>query len=369
MKRILQIVGSMDRGGAETMVMNLYRVIDRSKYQFDFVYFTSKQVCDYDKEITELGGRIFRLPIKNPLKRVGALRDLLRSHPEWKTVHCHTLFANAFNLYAAFKEGVPQRIAHSHSTANQSEHKWVGGLYQKWARAAMAKYATHFVACGEAAGRYLFPNQDNVLMFPNAVNSEYFARMARTQKDFLRRQYGLGQQTIIVLQIGRLSKVKNHEFSIAIAAKMKARGLDFRMFFAGQGDLESDLKALTHEQGLNDNIIFLGIRSDVPELMAGADVLLMPSFHEGFPVTLVEAQASGLPCVIADTISPEVDLGGGLVRFLSLTKNMEEWIESILNFNRHHVAEVHQEKSRENLIQKGFDIRDSVLKIQELYMC
>ena len=141
MQRILHITGNMDRAGAETMIMNLYRVIDRKQFQFDFLYFTNKK-CDYDDEILKLGGKIYRVLGKNPLDRMKKTIKLLKNNQQWDTVHAHMLFNNAFHIYAAYRAGVSQRISHSHSTSNSSKNKIVDKLYNSFSRNIQYSYSS-----------------------------------------------------------------------------------------------------------------------------------------------------------------------------------------------------------------------------------
>lgn len=367
MKRILHIVGSMDRAGAETMLMNLYRTLDRSKFQFDFVYFTDKK-CDYDDEILNLGGSIHRIPnnlYKNPVARMRALKKLLQGNPQWETIHCHTLFSNAFHLYAGYKAGVKNRIAHAHSTSDTSKGKFVATAYQFCSKKVIAKYATMYVACGEAASKFLFPDQKRVLLLPNSIDTKYFSDTYEKNRDYLRNEFKLSQATLIILQLGRLQKVKNHLFSIQIAKELKKQGKKFRLFFAGQGELLNDLIAEVNKNDLREEIIFLGVRSDVPQILAGSDVMLMPSLYEGFPVVLVESQASGVPALISDSISLEVDLGVGLVCFENLQNSPVQWVERLLKLTDVKKANTHNRLKTLN--KKGFDIFVNVERLQRLY--
>ena len=364
MKRILHITGGMDRAGAETMVMNLYRNIDKTKFQFDFVAFTNK-VCDYDNEIKAFGGRIFHIVVSNPLKRMKALESLLKQHPEWETIHAHTLFSNAFHMYAAYKAGVKQRIAHSHSTSDQSKSKWTSLVYQAFSRKMQAHYATHFVACGKEAGAFLFPKQKDILLLPNAIDVTRFAEIGESRKEYLRKEFSLPESTVVLLQLGRLNTVKNHMFSFQLLKALKDQGVDFQFFIAGQGNLEEELKAKVKELNLENDVVFLGIRTDVPELLAGSDVMLMPSLHEGFPVVLVESQACGTPALIADTIASEVDLGLNLVTFKSLEKPHDNWVKTLLQILKQPL--VSQSARVQELKAKGFDVKRNVEQLEKLY--
>jgi glycosyltransferase EpsF len=365
MKRILQIVGTMDRAGAETMVMNLYRAIDKTKFQFDFVYFTSKK-CDYDDEIESLGGKIHRIITNNPIKRANELTMLLKQNPQWEIVHAHTLFSNAFHMYAAYRAGVKRRIAHSHNTSDKSKNGIVSLFYQNISRKIQSKYATEFVACGEAAGKFLFPKEKNVLMMPNSIDTKLFVDAATNSKLLLKKELLLNEATLVILQLGRLSKVKNHVFTIAIAEELKKQSINFKLLFAGQGDLKEDLEQQVKAKGLEQDILFLGLRTDIPELLAGSDLMLMPSLYEGFPVVLVESQAAGTPALISDSISSEVDLGTNLIYFESLESSVKVWVERMQQILQ--TKKMDSQQRIEKLQQAGFDIYTNVKHLEELYI-
>ena len=363
MVRILHVIGRMNRGGAETMVMNLYRAIDRTQFQFDFVSFSDSK-GDYDEEIIALGGKIYQIVSSNPLARMFKLEQFLKTHSEYKIVHCHTLLSNAFHTLAAKRANVPYRISHSHNTRNQTKQSLITKYYENWAIKNIRKNSTHFFACGDEAAGFLFPGIENVTIIPNSVDARYFASIADNNKDYLRKEFQLTEQTLIILQLGRLNEVKNHVFSIEVAEQLKNAGIDFRMVFAGQGELKETLEQKVKILGLENEIVFLGLRTDVPYLLAGSDIMLMPSLFEGFPVVLVESQASGVPALIADTISKEVDLGTELVYFESLDQSPEIWANSILEIS----SKKGLGKNRVSILKKKrFDINESVRTLTDLY--
>lgn len=364
MKRILHIVGKMDRAGAETMVMNLYRAIDRNKFQFDFLSFSNKK-GDFDDEIESLGGKIYRITEKNPFKRMMLTTQLLKQNPQWETVHCHTLFSNGFHIYAAYKAGVKQRISHSHNTSDLSKNKWIATIYQFISRKVQQRYSTDFVACGVAAAKFLFPDKNDVLVIPNSIDTQNFANIAEQNASYLKNEFGLDEQTKVILQLGRLNRVKNHAFSFEIVKELKNRAIDFKFFIAGQGELKDELLKLVKQKGLEKEVVFLGLRTDVAELLAGSDLMLMPSLHEGFPVVLVESQASGTPALIADTISSEVDLGVNAVTFMSLNSPASDWTNRMIDiFDQKCMLK--DERIRK-LKDQGFDIYTNAKKLEEIY--
>lgn len=358
-QRILHIVGKMDRAGAETMLMNLYRNIDREQIQFDFVVFTSEP-ADYDDEILALGGRVIPIIADNPIERMLKLSIFLKKHPEYKIVHAHMLLSNAFHLLAAKKAGVKHRISHSHSTSNGKSSK-VKLIYEKWALFTNRKLATYKIACGEQAANYLFGSTKDVMILPNAVDIDKIVEVSYNNKDYIRKSFG--DNKLKIIQVGRLNEVKNHQFSLKIAQELKVRQIDFALYIIGQGPLEQELKNEVKEKGLDDKVKFLGVRSDIAELMAAADVIIMPSLHEGFPVVLVESQAAGLSAIVSDQVSKEVDLDLGLVTFLPIT-SPKDWVDSLINTNK---SSTLQHELAKSLKRQGFDVKSNVEKLINVY--
>lgn len=354
----------MDRAGAETMVMNLYRQMDREKIQFDFIVF-SKEAGDYDEEINTLGGNVFQIIANNPIERVFKLKNFLEQHPEYKVIHSHTLLSSGFHLLAGKLANIPFRIAHAHSTNDNFKSKFIGKIYQFFTKQLIKKYATHFVACGKEAGDFLFETHKKVLFLPNAINTEQFAEIGEGNKDYWQKNFQIDKKTLKIIQVGRLMPVKNTSFTLKLAEYLRNSNIDFKIFFVGQGPLLNDLEIGIKKRELGVNVVLLGMRKDIPQLMAGADALIMPSFHEGFPVVLVESQAVGLPALISDTISAEVDLGMGLVDFMPLVTEIEKWAEKL------NVMKQNQNLSIENRLDilnlKGFDIKTNSEMLLKLY--
>lgn len=283
-----------------------------------------------------------------------ALLNILRKG-NWSTVHAHMLFSNGLHLWAAKLAKVPMRVAHSHNTSDANTNSTVGRAYQKCMRWLMSWVPTDYVACGKAAAEYLFPGRTDVQLIPNAIDINQFIN---AQGSITRMNLGISQDKLIILQVGRFMPVKNHAYSVKIAAALRDAGVDFQMLFVGTGLEQEAIEAAVCKEGLQEHVQLLGLRADIPELMAAADVMLMPSLHEGFPVVLVESQAAGLPAVIATTISPEVDLDIGLVDFVGLDENPKEWAIRIQMAAQK--AKVSVESRLETLENKGFSATPSV---------
>ncbi len=358
--RILHIVGRMDRAGAETLLMNLYRAIDRDRFQFDFVYFTA-DACAFDDEIEALGGRIVRIGAGNALSRCLALWRVLR-RGGWGTVHAHTLCSIGLHLLAARLAGVPQRVAHSHNTADDNSHALLGRAYQRAMIKLIGWTATCRVACGKAAAAYLFPGRSDVVVIPNAIAIERFTGASGAA---CRSALGVEPDCLLILHAARLMPVKNHLRSVRIALALLDAGVDFRMAFVGDGAERDAVAAAIEAAGLEHRILLAGVQANVAEWMAAADVMLMPSLYEGFPVVLVESQAAGLPAVISAGISPEVDLGLGLVQPVDLARSDADWAECLIHAAS--AAPVAEADRRQVLEARGFSDQSGVQMLTRIY--
>ncbi|MFJ8524751.1 glycosyltransferase family 1 protein [Bacillus cereus] len=368
-KRILHITGGMNRGGAETMIMNLYRKINKEEIQFDFVYFR-KDACDYDDEIKQLGGNIYYIcppKISNPLKFIVELKRTISLNGPYYAVHAHTLYNIGLSLFASKLAGVNNRIAHAHSTQDMSAGSKTRVLYKGIMRFLINTNANYRVACGMQAGEFLFGStfKNDGIIIPNAIDLDMHMQENNENIRELHSELAIDKNTLVIGQIGSLKDVKNYRFSIKLASALKKKGKKFHMLFVGDGELRDELEDLVVKEELGEYISFLGVREDIPNLMKIFDVLIMPSLFEGLPLTIIEAQASGIPCVISNTITKEADLGLGLVQFVDLESGLENWIEIICASPSY--RELNKKLIETTLQKKGYDILTGVEKLKRLY--
>jgi len=370
--RILHVVGGMDRGGAETMIMNLYRKVDRTKIQFDFLYMKPGQ-HHYDQEIRDLGGRILYI---NPPRKVGVIRHIyeivstIRKYGPFIAVHAHTLFHSGIVMCAAFLAGVGKRICHSHNTSDVGADKLLRKMYFNIMKTMIKIFATHMIACGRDAGAYLFGKRavesGEVVVFPNAIDLKKYEILTYDDALRLRQSLGLPEEATIIGHVGRFAEQKNHKFFIPLMEYVKVNSLNICLVLVGDGELRSSIQKLVEEKGLNKYIKFLGIREDIPELMNMFDVFVMPSLYEGLPVTLIEAQAAGTPCIISDNITREVDMGLNLVEFVSLDSPVETWIDKIIEKAGKRCRDF--DKIREVYKERKYDVEETAKDIMEIYL-
>lgn len=353
--RILHIVTYMGRGGLETMLMNYYRAIDRTKVQFDFLTHRDFR-ADYDDEIEALGGKIYRLPNLNPFSRsyLGALDRFFREHPEYRIVHSHLDCMSAIPLKAAKKHGVPVRIGHAHNSNQPRDAKYLLKLFYK---RLIARNATQLFACSDEAGRWMFGDAD-FRVLNNAIDAGRYAFDPAVRGE-VRRELGLPADALVVGHVGRFDPQKNHRFLVEIFEKMPE---DARLLLVGDGVLRPDVEQQAEALGIRDRILFTGVRTDVDRLLQAMDVFLMPSLFEGLPVSIVEAQAAGLPCLISDKVPIECKKTE-LVTQIPLEASPDEWAEAVLS-----AAEAPRGDTLAQIREAGFDIRANAEWLQNYYL-
>ncbi|MEC5424023.1 glycosyltransferase family 1 protein [Virgibacillus sp. C22-A2] len=359
--RILHVVVNMNRGGAETLIMNLYRNIDKTKIQFDFL--TCKEGA-FDEEISRLGGIIHRIPYVTEAGHKGfnqALRNFLLEHPAYKIVHSHMDKMSGFVLRSAKRANVPIRIAHSHNTESEGgiaakTYKWYAGCHIK-------SQATHYYACSQAAAKWLFTTKSHeAFILKNGVETDKFQYSLKI-REAIRSELNIKNDTLVVGHVGRFSPQKNHMLLLDIFAGVVKQEPNSILLLVGDGPLKLKLEERVKELKLDKKVRFLGIREDIHLILQAFDMFVFPSLHEGLPVTLIEAQAAGLPCFIADTITKEVDMGVGLIQQLPLS-NKNEWIQKIINLE----VDNYRSISHDALLKQGYDIRKTAEHAQRSYL-
>ena len=355
-KRVLQVVTHMNRGGLETMLMNYYRQMDRSRVQFDFLTHREGEK-DYDAEIRALGGRIYHVPPVNPFGRdyLRSLDDFFAEHPEYRVVHSHLDCMSAPVLRAAKKHGVPVRLAHSHNTNQPKDLKYPIKL---WSKRKIAGEATGLFACGEGAGRWMFGGAAFQLL-PNAIDAAAY-RADETVRQEVRRELGL-EDALVLGHVGRFNEQKNHSFLIDLFAAAAKKEPKARLLLVGSGEGRTVIEEKVQALGLADKVLFLGVRGDVHRLLQAMDVFVFPSLYEGLPVSLVEAQAAGLPCVISDRVPAESVLTDGVVQ-LPLG-SAEDWAEQVLC-----AARRERKDTYDAICAAGFDIAQNAKWLEEFYL-
>lgn len=356
--RVLHVVTYMGRGGLETMIMNYYRHIDRSKVQFDFLTHRDFR-ADYDEEIEALGGRIYHLPRLVPWSRSyhRALDMFLAEHPEYRIVHVHQDCLSSVILRAAKDREIPVRIAHSHSSSQDKNLKYFIKLYYKQ---FIPRYATDLFACGKDAGDWMFGKADYHIV-NNAIDAaRYQYHTQRAQG--MRQSLGISPDALVVGHVGRFSYPKNHSYLIDIFATLNKEVPNAYLLLVGEGQNRKIIQEKVAELQIGSQVIFTGLRSDVPDLMQAMDVFVFPSLYEGLPLTLVEAQAAGLPCLISNHVPLDCKLTP-LVHQLALEDAPEVWAKKILA-----LAQSERADTYDAICKSGFDIAENARWLQNTYL-
>lgn len=356
--RILQVVTHMERGGLESMLMNYYRHIDREKVQFDFLVHRQERAA-FDDEIESLGGKIYRLPRLVPWSTsyLSALNRFFDEHPEYNVVHVHQDCLSSVILKAAAQHNVPARIAHSHNANQDRNLKYPIKL---WYRRSIPQYATNLFACGKDAGDWMFSGAQYQII-NNAIDAAAYTYDSEKRAE-MRQEFGL-RDKLVVGHVGRFNPQKNHPFLLDIFTTLLKKEPNAVLLLVGGGEDMPKIQAKAQTQGIVEHVRFLGVRSDVADLMQAMDVFAFPSLYEGLPVTMVEAQSAGLPCLISDRVPPECILTDGLVDILPLSADPEAWAEKILEKRK-----VPRTDRRAEIAAHGFDITTEAVKLQEFYL-
>ena len=362
MIRILHVIGSLNNGGSQAMVMNLYRNIDRSKIQFDFIVDRSDELF-FAEEIKALGGRIYFLPtfnIKNIPIYKKEWKNFFEKNREYKIIHGHVRSTASIYLGIAKKYGL-KTIAHSH---NNSSGKGIKALIKNVLQYPIRYIADYYFACSRNAGEWLYGKKvckgDRFTIINNAIDSSKFIFKNATRQK-VREKMNINEYFVIG-NIGRFHHQKNHEFMINVFKAIHDKDKKTKLLLVGDGELLENIKKKVENLGLSKSVIFTGIRSDTNDLLNAMDLFIFPSIYEGLGIVAIEAQASGLQCVVSDAIQDEVFITN-LVESISLKEPVELWAEKILSYKNNY-----QRYNRQSeIINSGFDIRKVTDQIQNLY--
>lgn len=330
MKRLLCLLSNMNAGGAETFLMKLYRGLDRTEYQMDFCVNVPEKNY-YEDEIAALGGRMFRIPPRSAgiAAHDRALRDLIRKEG-YRYVLAVSSSATAYlDLRTAKRAGAALcsvRSSNSNlgmSAASKCRHLLLRGCFQRWADRLIAPSD---LAAIHMFGRH-YDRDPRFFYLRNALAYEDF-RFSPADRARIRAELSLPADCLTVGHVGRFYRQKNHSFLLEVFAALLRSAPEARLLLVGAGELEPAIREQAAALGLTERVIFAGVRADVSALLSAMDVFVFPSFFEGMPNTVIEAQASGLPCVVADTVTREADVTG-LVEYLPLG-DARQWAQAAI---------------------------------------
>lgn len=369
MVKVLQVHGGMERGGTESVIMNWYRNIDKNEVQFDFTTMQEHR-CAYDDEIESMGGKIIYVP---PRAKVGnlnhfkAIYKCIKENGPYDVVHSHMNYHGGLVALAAKLAGVKTIVCHAHNTEDVTEQTLKRKTETAVLRNLMHRCSTNLLACGKEAGKFVFGENAKFKVINNAVDIEKFKPKDEEMNNeikALKDKYDLNNK-LILGHIGRFNIQKNHKFIVEILKDLKKKNDDFKFLFIGDGELKEEILNSIKNEGLENNILYLGLQSNINIWLNIMDLLIFPSLFEGLPVVLVEAQSTGLPCIISNKISQDVDLGLKLVKFLSIDGSAEKWVNEIINNTM--TRETNKEKIKEQLKVKGYYLNDNIKMLMNIY--
>lgn len=334
MKKIIQVIGTLHIGGAENIALNMYRYINREEYEMHYLVYDN-ETSIYTTEIEKMGGKIIRVPdiFNNRFRVKDRLYTIFKKYGPYDAVHSHLMFHNGLVLKAAKQAGIPIRISHAHTTNDGRNNSYFRCFYRIIMRHMILKNGTKFIACSEASGNYLYNlknNFENLIILNNKVDALKFQYNDIRYNKYRSDLFNEGKNIICV---GHLIPLKNQSYILDVFKKLLKRDSSFNLTIIGDGELMDELKKLTTMYCINNKVNFVGNVNNVNEYMIGADMLVMPSLYEGLPVTLIEAQAAGLPCLVSENIDHKVNITD-LIVFLPINKSDEDkWVEQMIKLS------------------------------------
>lgn len=364
MERVLHVNRSMHRGGIETFIMNIYRTIDRSEIQFDFLL--NQLDDDYREEIEQLGGHIYIIPprSKGLMKYYQNLDSFFKENASrYNTIHLHASSLSLVSpLFYAKKYGIKNRIIHSHSSHQAG---LLHLLLHNFNKFCIHRLATCFFACSDRSKEWMY-KYTGVMGSAKIINNGIIAndfKYNTITRVGIRNSLGINTNECVLGLVANLIPVKNHKFLIDVFREFQLMVPDSKLLIIGSGKLENQIKGQIEEFGLSTKVLCLGKRGDIPALLQGFDAFVMPSLWEGLPLSLVEAQTSGLPVFCSDTISPMSKVTGNYYP-LSLSLGAKEWAE----FIREKMNEFIRKDELNQIVSSGFDIRDTTKQLAKIYI-
>ncbi len=366
--RILLLFTVMDRGGAETMVMNYYRHMDRQQIQFDFMVHRERRGA-YDDEIESMGGRIYRMPPiypQNFIRYKRMLKEFFDEHDEYQIIHSHMSELGYFAFEEAKRHGVPVRICHAHNAPDFKHEnliQYIKLIPRYYFIRRIRHLTTDFFVCSNIAGVWLYgkERQNEFVFMRNAIETEKFLYNV-DEANAIRQELGILNQRLIC-HVGRFNRQKNHSFLIDIFKEIHEIDADSILLLIGDGDLRKEIEDKVNRFNLQDNVRFLGVRDDVPQLLKASNVLLFPSYYEGLSVVLVEAQATGIRCVVTNSLAKETVICENQMILVPLQKSAKEWADIVLNEksdNREYAVDIMKEE--------GWDVSVNAKWLQDYYL-
>ena len=358
--RVLQVVGGLDAGGIESLIMGLYRHIDREKFQFDFVKHTTN-IGVYEEEALSLGAKVYIAPRYKGLNHCSYKiwwRSLFNDNSDCAVVHGHMRSTASIYLCQAKRNG-RAAIAHAHNTSDGSGAQ---ALVKRLLYRNIPRWSDVLLACSDEAAKWQFGKHASATIFPNAIDTLRFSFDFR-KRDEVRKRLGIADSALLIGNVSRFSEAKNQIWLIDMFSELLRVRQNAKLLLVGDGPLRPEAEKRTRILNLDDKVIFVGSTSDPSSYYSAMDIFVFPSLFEGFGNVLLEAQCSGLPCLASDVV-PRVTAVTPLVKYLSLSAEKGAWIQELLSMSSDLSTRT---DAREAVVKAGFDIRDAASLLERLY--
>ena len=364
-KRILQCFVSNDGDGVTESIFNNYQYMDRKVIKYDFLYIKEKPW--FSKELENQGSQFIKIPsLKNPIAYFNSIRRVI-CNEKYDAVYFNLSFGHIFPVLAAYMGHAAKIIVHAHASDIDRDASWkrfIIRCYHKISRNLWGRLIDYHLACSEVAGQFLFKKDDldKLYLVHNSIDLKkyYFNDEIRMQ---VRRELGISPSTFVVGHVGRFSYQKNHDYLIHVFDEINKINSNSILLLVGDGPEKQKIQDKVQELGLTKKVLFLGYRKDVNKLMMAMDVFILPSRSEGLAIVLIEAQASGLQCLVSKMVSKEA-IASPLIKFLDISINPRHWAECALKD-----AKILNRASPYDCIKEhGYDNRTEALKIQDFYL-
>lgn len=363
--KVLQVFGSLNMGGAESRMMDIYRNIDRNICDFDFLTMQTDDGQYYENEINSLGGNVIKIdsPRKSGIfKHIVTLYKILKKG-NYDAVHAHTSYHCGVVTMVAFFAGVKVRISHARTAGSKQKSKFKG-VFLLLGRCLVNLFSTHKFAVADESGKFLFGNKKFEVV-PNAIDTNKYLDVSIEEIGKLKSELNISKDKTVIGQIGRFDPMKNHQFTINWFSKFLKDNPDSILIFVGDGPLRRDIQQQCEILGIKQNVIFTGVRGDVPKLIHCFNVLIVPSIYEGLPGVVLESQICNVPAVVSNNITKEIDLGINMVTRCSLQASFAEWSKAILKSISYRKA------SKDDRLQafdnKGYSIKAVTKRFVDTY--
>lgn len=368
-KKVLIVNNPLQYGGSDLVAVRLQQNLDKEKFECVYCLLHGDEIGPFEPQVAATGVRIIHVPEKySGYREGGKFFTELFTKEHFDIVHCHLPFYSGIVMKVAYKSGIKKRISHSHfSQPLILEHSRIklaaSELYRKYMRKIISRYSTEIIGCSRQAGEYLCGKKafaEKGIVLNNGIDTEKYILNKETRNS-ARKKLGVENQ-IVLGHIGQMYYVKNHSFLIDIFFEFQKEHCESVLLLIGDGENRKSLEKKVSDLGISEKVRFLGFVNDVPDMLMAMDCFVFPSIHEGFPLTLIEAQMTKLPCVVSDSVTETAKLNDN-VSFVSLNSDTGVWCNEIITLIKKDRALTDNSK-----VIDDFDIKNTAKKLEQIYL-